>query len=62
MRGTRLPGRSAWAEYQKSGTAFGIPLPKNMLESQELPAPLFTPTQRRIPATTLPMTVEEMGL
>src|SRR5271157_4947719 len=27
---------SAWAEYQKSGTAFGLPLPKGMLESQEL--------------------------
>jgi phosphoribosylaminoimidazole-succinocarboxamide synthase len=30
---------SAWAEYQKSGTAFGLPLPKGMLESEELPEP-----------------------
>ena len=37
---------SAWEEYQKSGTAFGIPLPKKMLESQELPEPLFTPTMK----------------
>jgi phosphoribosylaminoimidazole-succinocarboxamide synthase len=52
---------SAWAEYQKSGTAFGIPLPKNMLESQELPAPLFTPTTKADSGHDLPMTVEEMG-
>jgi phosphoribosylaminoimidazole-succinocarboxamide synthase len=37
---------SAWAEYQKSGTAFGLPLPKGLLESQELPEPLFTPTTK----------------
>jgi len=52
---------SAWAEYQKSGTAFGIPLPKNMLESQELPAPLFTPTTKADSGHDMPMTVEEMG-
>jgi phosphoribosylaminoimidazole-succinocarboxamide synthase len=53
---------SAWAEYQKSGTAFGIPLPKNMLESQELPAPLFTPTTKADSGHDMPMTVEEMGV
>ncbi len=52
---------SAWAEYQKSGTAFGIPLPAKMLESQELPAPLFTPTTKADSGHDLPMTVEEMG-
>jgi len=52
---------SAWAEYQKSGTAFGIPLPVKMLESQELPAPLFTPTTKADSGHDLPMTVEEMG-
>ena len=52
---------SAWAEYQKSGTAFGIPLPKKMLESQELPAPLFTPTTKADSGHDMPMTVEEMG-
>ena len=52
---------SAWAKYQKSGTAFGIPLPVKMLESQELPAPLFTPTTKADSGHDLPMTVEEMG-
>jgi len=52
---------SAWAEYQKSGTAFGIPLPKKMLESQELPEPLFTPTTKADTGHDMPMTVEEMG-
>jgi phosphoribosylaminoimidazole-succinocarboxamide synthase len=52
---------SAWAEYQKSGTAFGIPLPKNMLESQELPEPLFTPTTKAESGHDMPMDIEEMG-
>ena len=52
---------SAWAEYQKSGTAFGIPLPKKMLESQELPEPLFTPTTKADTGHDIPMDVEEMG-
>ena len=52
---------SAWAEYQKSGTAFGLPLPKNMLESQELPEPLFTPTTKAEAGHDMPMTIEEMG-
>jgi len=52
---------SAWAEYQKSGTAFGIPLPKNMLESQELPEPLFTPTTKADAGHDLPINIEEMG-
>ena len=52
---------SAWAEYQKSGTAFGIPLPKKMLESQELPEPLFTPTTKADTGHDMPMSIEKMG-
>ena len=52
---------SAWAEYQKSGTAFGIPLPKKMLESQELPEPLFTPTMKADTGHDMPMNIGEMG-
>ncbi|KIM70199.1 hypothetical protein SCLCIDRAFT_1207494 [Scleroderma citrinum Foug A] len=37
---------SAWAEYKKHGTMFGIPLPENMLESQRLPEPLVTPSTK----------------
>jgi len=52
---------SAWAEYQKSGTAFGIPLPKGMIESQELPEPLFTPTTKADAGHDMPMTIGEMA-
>ncbi len=52
---------SAWVEYQKSGTAFGLPLPKGMLESQELPEPFFTPTTKADTGHDMPMTIEEMG-
>ena len=52
---------SAWVEYQKSGTAFGIPLPKKMLESQELPEPLFTPTMKADTGHDMPMSIEKMG-
>ncbi|MGH2356265.1 MAG: phosphoribosylaminoimidazolesuccinocarboxamide synthase [Chloroflexota bacterium] len=34
---------SAWSEYQRQGTACGIRLPQGLLESQRLPAPIFTP-------------------
>ncbi|KAH9990910.1 phosphoribosylaminoimidazole-succinocarboxamide synthase [Russula vinacea] len=37
---------SAWAEYKKSGTAHGIPLPEGLQESQKLPTPLFTPSTK----------------
>jgi len=37
---------SAWAEYKKSGTAHGIPLPAGLSESEKLPTPLFTPSTK----------------
>ncbi|KAL7280600.1 hypothetical protein ACG7TL_005537 [Trametes sanguinea] len=37
---------SGWAEYKKSGTVHGIPLPPGMVESQKLPEPLFTPSTK----------------
>nr|GAT58502.1 SAICAR synthetase [Mycena chlorophos] len=37
---------SAWAEYKKSGTVHGIPLPEGLVESQRLPEPLFTPSTK----------------
>ncbi len=52
---------SSWAEYQKSGTAFGLPLPKGLRESQELPEPLFTPTTKAESGHDLPMSIETMG-
>ncbi|KAH9059098.1 phosphoribosylaminoimidazole-succinocarboxamide synthase [Lactarius vividus] len=37
---------SAWAEYKKSRTVHGIPLPDGLLESEKLSAPLFTPSTK----------------
>lgn len=37
---------SAWAEYKKTGEAYGYSLPKGMQEGQELSSPLFTPTTK----------------
>ncbi len=37
---------SGWKEYKKSGTVCGIPLPKDLVESQKLPQTLFTPSTK----------------
>jgi phosphoribosylaminoimidazole-succinocarboxamide synthase len=37
---------SGWKEYQKSQSVCGIPLPKNLQESDALPYPIFTPTTK----------------
>lgn len=34
---------SAWSEYRTQGTACGIQLPAGLVESQQLPEPIFTP-------------------
>jgi len=37
---------SGWAEYQQRGTVCGIALPKGLVESDALPAPIFTPATK----------------
>jgi phosphoribosylaminoimidazole-succinocarboxamide synthase len=39
---------SAWADYQRSGgqEAGGVALPRGLVESEELPEPIFTPTTK----------------
>ncbi len=37
---------SGWADYQKTGEICGQSLPKGLVESQKLPAPLFTPSTK----------------
>ena len=51
---------SAWAEYQESGTISGFPMPKDLLESQELPEPLFTPTTKAESGHDQPLTMDEV--
>ena len=52
---------SAWSEYQKSGTIFGMPAAKGMRESQELPEPIFTPTTKAETGHDEPMTMEAVA-
>ena len=37
---------SAWAEYQRSGTVHGIPMPPGLKESQKLERPIWTPSTK----------------
>jgi phosphoribosylaminoimidazole-succinocarboxamide synthase len=37
---------TAWAEYQDRGTVCGVRMPSGMQESEQFPAPLFTPTTK----------------
>ncbi len=37
---------SGWSEYQKRGSVCEIPLPAGLVESEELPQPLFTPSTK----------------
>jgi phosphoribosylaminoimidazole-succinocarboxamide synthase len=37
---------SAWAEYSRSGTMAGEPLPRGMIESQQFDRPIFTPATK----------------
>ena len=37
---------SAWKEYRTAGTLAGEPLPEGLIESQKLPAPIFSPSTK----------------
>lgn len=37
---------SGWSEYKKNGTVCGINLPENLVESEKLPEPIFTPSTK----------------
>ena len=39
---------SGWLEYQSNGTICGIPLGKGLIESEKLPAPIFTPSTKAV--------------
>ncbi|MFC2003309.1 phosphoribosylaminoimidazolesuccinocarboxamide synthase [Chloroflexota bacterium] len=51
---------SAWEEYQQHGTVSGLPLPKGLQESQELPQPLFTPTTKAESGHDQSISIDEM--
>ncbi len=51
---------SAWAEYRRSGTVFGSPMPPGMLEGQQLDQPLFTPTTKAEEGHDQNMSLQEL--
>jgi phosphoribosylaminoimidazole-succinocarboxamide synthase len=51
---------SAWAEYRRSGTIGGQAAPAGLLESAELPEPLFTPTTKAESGHDQPMSYAEV--
>lgn len=51
---------SAWAEYREKGTACGVNLPEGLVESEELPQPIFTPTTKADSGHDEPITMREM--
>jgi len=51
---------SGWAEYQKSNSICGIPLPEGLRESEELPEPLFTPTTKAETGHDEPLSMDEV--
>ena len=51
---------SAWAEYQKTGTVAGLPMPKGLKESDKLPEVLFTPTTKADKGHDEPITLKQM--
>ena len=50
---------SGWAEYKKQGTVCGVKLPMGLVESQQLPEPIFTPTTKADAGHDMPMTMQD---
>ena len=51
---------SGWADYQKTGAISGVKLPPELLESQELAEPIFTPTSKAEEGHDLPITYKDV--
>src|SRR2546421_253803 len=51
---------SGWKEYRRAGTVCGIPLPAGLQESQQLPAPIFTPSTKEETGHDQNISFEEM--
>src|SRR5205807_1539499 len=52
---------SGWKEYRQHRAICGIPLPAGLLESQQLPAPIFTPATKAESGHDLNISWEEMA-
>lgn len=51
---------SAWAEYTERGTIHGVSAPSGLLESQQLPEPIFTPTTKEESGHDQPISMDEL--
>jgi phosphoribosylaminoimidazole-succinocarboxamide synthase len=51
---------SAWSEYKKSGTVNGVKMPSGLVESQEFPEPIFTPTTKAETGHDMPLSPAEL--
>jgi len=51
---------SAWEEYLQHGTVSGIPVIRGLLQSQDIPWPIFTPTTKAEEGHDMPMSMEEV--
>lgn len=52
---------SGWKEYGKSGSVCGVKLPAGLKESQELPAPIFTPATKEETGHDINISEQEMA-
>lgn len=51
---------SGWKEYRRAGTVCGIPLPRGLTESQQLPEPIFTPSTKEEVGHDVNISFDEM--
>jgi len=52
---------SGWKEYQQKGSVCGIALPKGLVESSQLPEPIFTPATKAASGHDENISFEQMG-
>ena len=50
---------SGWSQYKREGLVCGIALPEGLIESQQLPEPIFTPTTKAAEGHDMPLTPDE---
>ncbi|HOT42047.1 MAG TPA: phosphoribosylaminoimidazolesuccinocarboxamide synthase [Syntrophorhabdaceae bacterium] len=51
---------SGWNDYRQTGSICGIKLPPGLLESEKLPAPIFTPTTKAEEGHDMAITEEQL--
>ena len=51
---------SAWAEYRETGRVCGVRMPAGMVESEQFPEPLFTPTTKAEVGHDMNMSTDEL--